>query len=119
MPVAYAEGGWSSYMTGVLTGFNSRTWQDQNIDSTSTSITFSGCTNNINPYHGVNAEVQLTRETPFYQPDESQGRRSLNCGGSDTKYWGRFPAGSYHFTLTGVNGSKYGAISVRNVGVNY
>lgn len=116
---AYAEGSWSSYITGASTGFNSRTWTDRNADVTSTTIRFDGCVNNINKPVKADVTLQLTRETPWYQPDENRGRKVLYCSSSDTKSWGRQPSGNYHFTITHVSGSVKGNMSAKRVRVSY
>src|SRR5689334_1409368 len=43
---ASAEGGFTSSMSGVRVGFESRAWVDHNNDSAATQITLAGCTHN-------------------------------------------------------------------------
>lgn len=86
---AKAEGSFSSYMTNVRDGFDSRTWSDHNNDTVSTHIRLSGVTK-------AGFCLQLTREKPWYEPDENRGIRDFGYGG--TQYYGRQPSGSYHFS---------------------
>src|SRR5205823_3370283 len=76
-PAAGAEGSFNSSMTGVATGFSSRTWTDHNSDSAGTRITLRNCTNNWSSQAPKSAELQLTRETPWWQPDENRGRKTF------------------------------------------
>jgi hypothetical protein len=95
MQPALAEGSWTSYMQGVLVGFDSRTWTDHNSDSVSTHVYLYGCS-------GWTFNLQLTRETPWYEPDEDRGHRAYwNCGrtSGETRYWGDQPSGDYHFSV--------------------
>lgn len=117
---AAAEGSWSSSITDALTGFNSRTWADNNNDANATKITFKNCTHNWGSATPKSAEVQLTRQTPWYQPDDNRGRKTLNCGTSATGDWGRQSSGSFHFTITKIGGMSSGPrLSVQTVSVSY
>ena len=71
---AHAEGSFSSSMSAVRTGFDSRTWTDKNSDSVSTYISLTGCDNGGLGAKVTNTQLQLTREKPFYEPDEDRGR---------------------------------------------
>ena len=121
-PVA-AEGSFTSSFSGWLPGLSSRTWQDTDRDAASTQIKLGGCRAESNLSLGVNFRVQLTRETPWYLPDENKGRKDFACSAaSKTNSWGRVPQGSYHFTLTHVNGSDYssvGKVKASTVVVSY
>jgi hypothetical protein len=121
MPMAFAEGSFSSYMTAVYPGFSSRTWTDHNSDSQSTNIELATCF--WNPQHmGLkNLTLQLTKQEPWYLPQQNRGRRNYVCPTGSTQAWGRQPSGSYHFTLVDVNGSDHSplAVSVKTVKVWY
>ncbi|MFL6115372.1 MAG: hypothetical protein ACJ786_29105, partial [Catenulispora sp.] len=41
--IAYAEGGFDSYLSNVRSGFTSRQWTDHNNDGASTTTQLSGC----------------------------------------------------------------------------
>ncbi|MFE7269948.1 hypothetical protein [Streptomyces sp. NPDC057623] len=117
---AHAEGSWSSSMNGVRTGFNSRTWTDNNNDGVSTSISLSGCSNGgLGP--AVNdTQLQLTRETSIVQPDENRGRYTFHCASSDSHAFGDQPKGDYHFTVTKIEDSPSGYyLKVNSVAVRY
>ncbi|NJQ14722.1 hypothetical protein [Streptomyces bohaiensis] len=117
---AHAEGSWSSSMNGVRTGFDSRTWTDNNSDNVSTRIALSGCSNGGTGAPVTNTQLQLTRQTAWYQPDENRGRYTFHCSSSDANAFGRQPAGNYHFTVTRIQGSTTGFyLSVRSVAVQY
>ena len=105
---AWAEAAWSSTLSGVLTGFNSRSWADHNIDTVKTSIQFNGCVDIDHGYVGTTATVQLTQETPWYEPDINMGVKTLNCASSDTQIWAQEPAASYHFTVVKIGGQTSG-----------
>ena len=100
---AFAEGSWSSYLSAVATDFNSRTWADKNSDAANTTIRFDNCREHSGATFS-NTEVQLTRETPWYEPDENRGRKTFTCYSTYTGNWGRQPSSSYHFTITKING---------------
>ena len=110
---ALAEGTWVGHIHGAKPGFNSRSWTDRNSDGLRTTIRFQGCT-------ARTVEVQLTRETPWWQPDENRGRRTLECAGSDREFWGDEEAGNYHFTITNFDGAAKGhRLDVRAAQVDY
>ena len=120
---AAAEGSFTSSFSGWLPGKNSRTWSDGNRDANSTLITLGGCRAEPNATVRVTFRLQLTRETPWYTPDQSKGRKDFACFSSPvTGNWGRQESGSYHFTLTHVNGnesSTVGKVKASTVKVSY
>lgn len=124
---ALAEGSFSSSITGAYAPFNSRTWTDNNNDATSTHVTFQNCNDQYtSASYNDHAKIQLTRETPWYQPDENKGQDTLYCKNtSDTAYFGRVSSGNYHFTIVNINGQPsgstpvYARIDVGWVGVGY
>jgi hypothetical protein len=120
---AAAEGSFSSSFSGWLPGKSSRTWSDDNRDANSTLVTLGGCRAESNTAIRVTFRLQLTRETPWYTPDQNKGRKDFACSSrSVTGNWGRRSAGSYHFTLTHVNGqasSPYGKVRASTVRVSY
>lgn len=101
---AYAEGSWSSYISGWLISEQSRSWDDSNSDGVSTAVTLSGCSiPNGQTFQSV--KLGLYREITLL-PDESQGTITKACG---TYTWGDESSGSYHFTLLAINGDSSGA----------
>lgn len=100
---AQAEGSFSTYMSNVRDGFDSRTWTDHNHDTVSTHIKLSGVTK-------AGFCLELARETPWYQPDENRGIKDFGLG--STQYYGRQPSGNYRFgdvsdTCGGHGGETY------------
>ncbi|MDO4761945.1 MAG: hypothetical protein Q4A31_08520 [Corynebacterium sp.] len=93
---AYAEGYFETRMDRVRSGFGTRAWIDNNIDSYSTEITASGC---LNDPHGSPGKVEFTlkRHIPIL-PDSNHGTRNLNgCYRSfDRGSWGRVVPGRYY-----------------------
>lgn len=73
---AFAEGSWSSYLSGVRSGFTSRTWVDNNNDTVSTRTTLSGCSRS----DGANfwLEVELRKQRTLL-PDVSYGRQDVSA----------------------------------------
>lgn len=120
---AAAEGSFTSYFSGWLPGKHSRTWGDSNRDANSTLITLGGCRASANVTVRVTFRLQLTRETPWYTPDQNKGRKDFACySKSVTGNWGRQSSGSFHFTLTHVNGDQYswpGKVNASTVKVSY
>lgn len=87
--------------SGWLTGQNSRTWDaDRETDF---YLGVNRCRVNVPDSRSV--ELQLTRETPPWQPDINMGRHTYPCGSKNQ--WARrdAPDADYHFTLTRINGS--------------
>lgn len=115
---AYAEGGFDSYMSGVLTGFSSRQWYDGNQDNVSTNITLRGCTHNWHPDAPKTVELALIRDGFF--SDTEVGRRTFSCAVSDQEFWGDQPAGTYWFRVTKIAGLESGPrLSVSSLSVRY
>jgi hypothetical protein len=104
---ALAEGTWQSYIDGFRVGDKSRTWSKQVNDGWSTNITFVDC--KVHGYSTATVRIQLTRETPWYQPDENMGRQNYSCSGSGTihRVWDQPPHNNdYHFVATHLAGSS-------------
>lgn len=101
--VAFAEGSWSSSMTAVRTGFDSRTWTDRNADGASTTIKLGGCRDTYSGQN-LNTHLQLTKENTW-TPDQNMGVKCFPCSTSYTNSWGRVAAGNYHFTVMMINGT--------------
>ncbi|MEV7427738.1 hypothetical protein [Streptomyces sp. NPDC091212] len=108
-------------MSAVRTGFDSRSWTDNNNDANSTTIRFAGCSNGGLGAPVTNTEIQLTHETAWYEPDENKGRKTLNCSSSATGNWGRMTSkGGYHFSVIKIQGATSGYyLSVPTINVAY
>ncbi|MCI9889329.1 hypothetical protein JT358_12800 [Micrococcales bacterium 31B] len=117
---AFAEGGFTSQLIGVRTGFNSRNWSDGNFDAASTKITAGQCSimyaSSGSPVGSI--RLQLTQDRAnIFSPDINKGQRDLNCNSSNfTADFGRMSNAGYHFTVMTINGQ---ASSAQKVTANY
>ncbi|CAN5440630.1 hypothetical protein BH20CHL6_BH20CHL6_09640 [soil metagenome] len=103
----FAEGSWTSSMSNVKVGFDSRTWTDRNSDSASTAIRFEGCRDE-NYSNGSNdwTTVSVQRHNGIL-PAGDFGRETLYCHVADTGYWGDQPAQDYHFQIEAFSGGTF------------
>lgn len=110
---ALAEGTFSSSISKAVPGFESRQWQDNNLDSTNGYVNFKYCTGDIAGYI-VEVDVGIYKEDAG--PDTQVGRETLQCQtGSDSVYSGDVGKDQYHFTIKGIkNATKVnvGAVKV-------
>jgi hypothetical protein len=117
---ALAEGSWTSSIKDASTGFSSRTWTDSNKDSAATQITLAGCSVYGDNVANDKTRLQLTRETPVWQPDENKGQKDFFCVKSATGNWGDVAAGDYHFSIITINGYDSGRrLSATSVKTSY
>ncbi|MFF3015398.1 hypothetical protein [Streptomyces sp. NPDC057939] len=108
---AYAEGSWSSNISGWTRGDESRRWDDRNSDGVSTSVGFGGCvTDSANGFN--NATLQLWKDV--FGPDEEQGVRTNYC---NSTHWGDKAAAKYYFELWGLGSGR--VLSVNSVYTQY
>ncbi|MER7108388.1 hypothetical protein [Streptomyces sp. NPDC000229] len=112
---AYAEGYFSSSIGGWLTGKESSRWNDNNRDSVSTYIRFSGCSVSAGTFRYAGLQLKQDRE---WLPDPVVGRANNAC---NTVYYGDKPAGKYYFTYSNLNGeaTAFAALTVNQVVVAY
>ncbi|MEU8071829.1 MULTISPECIES: hypothetical protein [unclassified Micromonospora] len=102
---AYAEASWESSISGAGSGFESRTWYDNNKDSTNGYIWFRQCS--------YNPTVAVYREATG--PDTEVKRGTISCvGGDGYLYFGDVAKGNYHFTI-----KSSGTLNVSRVVVSY
>lgn len=99
--VAYAEGNFSWYTQSVSKGFNSRTWT-KNSSLGATVINEYSCQFNY-PSGGSFVTYQLTREQPWYKPDQDLGHLQSPCfsngwSGNSYRNFGAPGPSNYHFT---------------------
>ena len=113
---AFAEGNFTSSISGATPGFSSRTWTDNNNDAASTVVGFSGCTvrNSATGATVSLSSVRINLERSGVQVNN----QAINCGSVN---FGRVNAGVYSFKLTSINGATDGRykLSVGTVGVSY
>lgn len=98
---AIAEGKWSSFFSSVGTGFNSRSWVDNQIDGAATKVTLSGCSMTTGGTF-TSVDINLYREAGWL-PDQSVGVIRNYCGTSN--FGVNLPADTYHITVERINGS--------------
>ena len=100
---AYAEGSWTSTVSGVYAGFGSRTWTDKNKDSAANYAQIRNCSRG--------ATIAIYRNRPFPIPDDVVGTKKATCNAS-VPY--NKVAGDIHFTVksTQNNGGLNGSVKV-------
>lgn len=116
---AFAEGSFSSSISGGNPGFTSRSWQDSQLDNVDTTVSFSGCSTSAGPQF-QNASINMYDEHGLF-PDASIGTKDNAC---ETSNWGNGSTGllsdGYHFTVDRINGlDNYITLEVSNVDVQY
>ncbi|GAA2303403.1 hypothetical protein GCM10010149_61130 [Nonomuraea roseoviolacea subsp. roseoviolacea] len=113
--LASAEGGFTTSMSNVAGGFESRTWKDRNSDHWRTAVELSGCSSN-----SPQAAPALGLYRERLGPDSNYGTRGY--GGCDRRMvrgdWGDVRSGKYHFTVKNMPESWY-RVSARKVQVWY
>lgn len=98
---AFAEGSWSSYMSGVKIGFESRQWADRDFDQVATTVKLKTCTVSGTTFSSTG--ITLYQDTIFPFIYTSHGLISNTC---NTSSWGQgLGSGTYHFTIEKINGS--------------
>lgn len=101
---ALAEGTFSSSISNAATTFESRQWQDNNLDSTNGYVNFKNCQGTIG---GVQVSVDVGIYKEDAGPDTQVGREWLQCQKgsdkpSDSVYAGDVGKDQYHFTIKGL-----------------
>ncbi|SFL16290.1 hypothetical protein SAMN05192584_1148 [Streptomyces pini] len=108
---AHAEGSKSTYISNWLPGNESSRWHDYNRDSTSTSVTFSGCsTDGASGFR----DATLILWKDVLGPDNNKGSRTNEC---NTYAWGDVAAGDYYFELYGFTSG--GRLNVKSVTIKW
>lgn len=105
---AIAEGSWSSSVTRVRTGFETRSWNDRNTDSAATQWRLERCTDYLTGGRATNSHWKLMRERGGVLPDENRGEKYFPCATASQQSWGDVPASNYHLTLTKIAGQTTG-----------
>jgi hypothetical protein len=118
---AFAEGSFTSHMSGVRVGFESRRWDDKNEDSKGTIVSLRYCHYMKEPSHepkSAQFTLNLIKDTLF---DEARGNVKYDCSGSTWKQydWGRQPAGKYFFRVTKLGPSGITAANADGVKVSW
>lgn len=119
---AFAEGGFTSSMSGWLTGLETRDWDDQNNDNASTRFGARDCSYDT----GRDVDditMELNRNDTF-TPDEHYGNKLVSCNNSTvtTVGWGDKGKGNFDMTLKKIDGevtSCCGRLNVDYVRVSY
>ena len=108
---AWAEGGFTTSYSQVQPGFTSRTWTDQNSDSTSTIVTLSGCRANTAGASAGSTRISSIAITLLRNGSSvgTKTRTTSSSGGVCGAFnWGDVTSGSYQFRLASVNGITSG-----------
>ncbi|MCI9889960.1 hypothetical protein JT358_16115 [Micrococcales bacterium 31B] len=109
---AFAEGGFSSSLSGVRVGFQSRGWVDRNVDTMPTQITVNTCSQGT-------MEITLQRDDGnVFFPDTPLLRTTFDCARSAYMNAGRLPADNYIFQVSKINGSTSTALTVSSPAVD-
>ena len=116
---AFAEGSFESSFSGVHTGFDTRSWNDNNNDNAATSFAARNCS-----YTGIptyerrpsSFAMELNRNDTW-TPDEHYGEKTVPCSGTTQYYvsWGDKGAGNFDMTVKKIDGVSSGYISTLNV----
>lgn len=123
---AFAEGSWSSSISGANTGFKTRTWTDANSDDKSTTFGGSDCTYDTMPWYEDRPDNFTTKLIRYdtWSPNENYGNKTITCKG--TKFysvsWGDKGKGKFGLTLTKIDGSEMmgkGRLNVKSVKATY
>jgi hypothetical protein len=105
---AFAEGSWSSSVSGALIGFDTRQWTDNSSDNLDTIEKTRGCTFK---YRAGDQSVSHTWEylrNDTWTPDERYGERQFPCKTDGVTYarsWADKGKGEFYFELTRLNGN--------------
>lgn len=109
---AFAEGTINTSMSGAGKGFSSRSWQDSQVDSNDTTVTFSGCSTSSGV--ATNVTLNMYDEHGIF-PDASIGTRANTCGVSN---WGHgLNSDQFHYTIDGIAGAY--SVNVSAVTIRY
>jgi hypothetical protein len=104
---------WTSSMTGVLTGFQSRRWSDSQYSQ----VSFTGC----DSYFNTSTHVDLRWDRTL-QPDRSWGvKRFTACfgGGTSSGEWHDLESGEHFFQITQIDDrTKDSNLTVSRVSVD-
>ena len=111
---AIAEGSWSSNISNAVPGFESRTWQDNNLDNVSTTVGFSGCSLDFGQTFST-TQLEMWGEFGGF-PDQNLGNVQNTCGTSD---WGIVSSNAYHFRVNTINYSTDASIYQMDVSSVY
>ncbi|HLI51464.1 MAG TPA: hypothetical protein VKU87_06680 [Thermomicrobiaceae bacterium] len=119
---ALAEGSWSSYISGWVTGHSSRNWDKNVNDGVHTTIKLTGCHQSNHPETPRSPDLELWHVYSLW-PDSSVAVRHYgSCYSAAQTNDFTYPnTGTYHFTLKKIDGLEgFGMIlDVNSVVVNY
>ncbi|MBF6672606.1 hypothetical protein FQA45_14750 [Glutamicibacter halophytocola] len=102
-----AEGSWSSSITNALTGFSSRSWNDQNTDSVATKTTFKTCSETWGTPKSVGSiTVALVDHRGALLPAKTVSTKTTKGCGSVN--FGDRKKSTYHFTIKKIAGLSSG-----------
>ncbi|GGX57503.1 hypothetical protein [Streptomyces noursei] len=113
--VAHAEGSFTSYASGWVTGKESRHWK-KNSSAGTTTVQFSGCSTSNAPGFRY-AGVQFKKEISL-RPDPILKRHNNYC---NTSNFGQPGKGKYYFNYSNLNGNDAprAYLNVKKITVKY
>lgn len=96
---AHAEGTFNSYLRGVGTDYESRVWEDRNVDSENGYVYIGSCraAGESRGLSSVLVDVGRVRTGP-----DAQVKRGLTCNGASV-FFGDVGAGKYYFEVEDIN----------------
>jgi hypothetical protein len=119
--VALADGHFDSYIINAADGFDSRTWEDPNLDSVHTTVTFRTCRDE-DPASDPNdwAKVTIWKHNWIF-PWTNMGTKQLWCWTSDSDDWGDMSAADYSFQIYDFSGANqsWNRLDVGSLTVQY
>jgi len=92
--VALAEGNWTSFLSNVNRGFDSRWWHDADSDSVSTQVRFDTCRDDVANGSSDWAAISLWRGAGLFPPYLVGNSKTLHCWVTDTIGWGSQDGGA-------------------------
>jgi hypothetical protein len=112
--VAYAEGGFNSYLSHVADGYTSRRWTDNNLDAAGTTTYVAGCSRD----DGATFLLKVELRKDQFGPDKSYGTVDYSaCVSSGQIYnWGRVGSGTF---FDQIHQYSFGTLSATSFNVGY
>jgi hypothetical protein len=111
---AFAEGSWTSYLSGVRSPFYSRVWSDAHADTHATTVDISGCSRT----DGATFLLKVELWKSVWGPDISFGVKDVsNCARWPVSVsWGDPGRGDFYLVFTHYD---FGLVSASSVVVRY
>jgi len=116
---ASAEGSWTSYLSNVRVGFETRRWWDNHNDAAGTMAGIYACRDQA-PDPSDSIGLELRRHVPGWF-DESKGTREGTCYNLVYLYWGEMKdPGEYWFKVSDIsNCADHGGCYLYSISTRY